>query len=132
MSAVSVYRAVLLLRGGWLLMESFFWWWRTHGGVDVDSFALFHPYAFLSAQALGIATVLIILAGLWFFRRWARLLFVLLLIIVVVYTAIRPHDFTSAPPWPVVAMSYFVLMLNGVIVAMSFLPPVRDMFAIQT
>jgi hypothetical protein len=29
-------------------------------------------------------------------------------------------------------MSYFVLMLNGVIVAMSFLPPVRDMFAIQT
>src|SRR6266487_6176054 len=100
MSAVSVYRAVLLLRGGWLLMESFFWWWRTHGGVDVDSFALLHPYAFLSAQALGIATVLIILAGLWFFRRWARLLFVLILI--------------------------------GVIVAMSFLPPVRDMFAIQT
>ena len=131
MSAVSVYRAVLLLRGGWLLMESFFWWWRTHGGVDVDSFVLLHPYAFLSAQVLGIATVLIILAGLWFFHRWARWLFVLLLIILVVYTAIQPDVSTSAPP-PVVAGSYFVLMLNGVIVAMSFFPPVRDMFAIQT
>jgi len=100
------------------------------GGVD--SFALLHPYAFLSAQALGIATVLIILARLWFFQRWARLLSVLLLIIAVVYSAIRLHNVMSAPPWPVLAMSFFVLMLNHVIVAMSFLPPVRDMFAIQT
>ena len=124
---MSVYRAVLLLSGGWLIGEFSFWLWRTHGGVDVDSFALTNPYAFFSAQALGLVPMLVILAGLWFFRRWARSLFVLLVPIAVVYTVTRPHQFASAPLLVLTGFC-FILMLNGVIVAMSFLPPVRDMF----
>jgi hypothetical protein len=129
MSAVSIFRGLLLVRGCWLLLEWFFGW-GSHG--HVDSFTLLHPYAALFAQALAVGALLVILAGLWFFRRWARLTFVFGLAVAVVYSAFRPHYSMSAPPSFVVAMASFVVMLNGAIVAMSFLPPVRQMFAIET
>jgi hypothetical protein len=129
MRAVSIYRALLLVRVGWLLLEWFFGWdARRH----VNSFTLLHPYTTLLAHAAAEFTLLVILIGLWFFRRWARLLFVLALALSVVDSAFWPYRGLSLPPSFALSISWCVVMLNGAIVAMSFLPPVRDVFAIQT
>ena len=127
MSAVLIYRALLLGRIGWLLVEWFFGWdARRH----VNSFTLLHPYAALFAHAAAEFTLFVTLAGLWFFRRWARLIFVLALALSVVDSAFWPYHL-SLPPSFVLAISWCVVMLNGAIVALSFLPPVRDVFETQ-
>ena len=128
MRAVSIYRALLLVRVGWLLVEWFFGWdARRH-----VSFTLLHPHASLFAHAAAEFTLFVVLAGLWFFRRWARLIFVLALALSVVDSAFWPYHDLSLPPSFVLAISWGVVMLNSAIVAMSFLPPVRDVFATQS
>src|SRR5215472_4553290 len=128
MRAVLIYRALLLVRVGWLLLEWYFGWdARRH----VNSFTLLHPYVTLFAHAAAEFTLFVILAGLWFFRRWARLIFVLAFALSVVDSAFWPYRGLSLAPSFAVAMSWFVVMLNGAIVAISFLPPVRDVFATQ-
>jgi hypothetical protein len=58
----------LALSGGcWLLLEWLFGW-GPH--ARVNSFASLHPYAALFADAVAIASWLVILGGLRFFRRW--------------------------------------------------------------
>jgi hypothetical protein len=127
MSAISFYRALLLVRVGWLLVEWFFGWdARRH-----VSFTLLHPYASLFAHAAAEFLLLVILAGLWFFRRWARFIFVLALALSVVDSAFWPYSGLSLSPSLAVAISWCVVMLNGAIVVMSVLPPVRDVFVIQ-
>ena len=128
MRAISIYRALLLARVGWLLVEWFFGWdARRH-----VSFTLLYPHASLFAHAAAEFALFVILAGLWFFRRWARLIFVLALALSVVDSAFWPYHDLSLPPSFVLAISWGVVMLNSAIVAMSFLPPVRDVFATQT
>jgi len=125
MRAVPIYRALLLLRVGWLLVEWFFGWdARRH-----VSFSLLHPYASLFAHAAAEFILLVILIGLWYFRRWARLLFVLALALSIVDAAFWPYHGLSLPSSFVFVISWCVVMLNGAIVAMCFLPPVRDVFA---
>ena len=128
MRGVPIFRALLLLRVGWLLVEWFFGWdARRH----VNSFTLLHPYATLFAHAAAEFTLFVILAGLWYFRRWARLIFVFALALSVVDSAFWPYRGLSlAPPFALV-IGWCVVMLDGAIVAMSLLPPVRDVFAPQ-
>jgi hypothetical protein len=127
MSAVSIYRVLLLARVGWLLLEWFLGWdARRH-----VNFTLLHPYASLFAHAAAEFTLFVVLAGLWFFRRWARLIFVLALALSVVDSAFWPYRGLSLSPSFALGISWCVVMLNGAIVAMSFLPPVRDVFAPQ-
>ena len=127
MSAVSIYRVLLLARVGWLLVEWFFGWdARRH-----LSFTLLHPQASLFAHAAAEFALLVVLIGLWFFRRWARLLFVLALALSIVDSAFWPYHGLSLSPSFVLAITWCVVMLNGTIVAMSFLRPVRDVFVIQ-
>jgi hypothetical protein len=128
MYAIWMYRALLILRGGWAVIEWFFGW----GPQRVDTFNLLHPLAYLVAHAVAVAFLLVILTGLWFFCRWARLLFVLLLALAVFTAPFRVHHVISAPSPPFATISLLMLVLTGAIVAMSFLPPVRDMFATQT
>jgi hypothetical protein len=128
MRAISIYRALLLVRVGWLLVEWFFGWdARRH----LNSFTLLHPYASLFAHAAAEFLLLVILTGLWFFRPWARLIFVLAFALSVVDSAFWPYRGLSLSPSFILAISWCVVMLNGAIVAMSFLPPVRDVFATQ-
>ena len=54
MGAVSIYRALLLLRGCWLLLVWFFGW-RAHT-VRVNSFVLLHSYASLFAEGTALAS----------------------------------------------------------------------------
>jgi hypothetical protein len=88
----------------------------------------------LFAHATAVAVLVALLAGLWFFRSWARVLFALLVGLALVYSAIQPWRSMSPSLLPsfVLAITGFIVMLNGVIVAMSFLPPVRDRFADET
>ena len=125
MHAVPIYRALLLLRVGWLLVEWFFGWdARRH-----VSFTLLHPYASLFAHAAAEFTLLIVLAGLWYFRRWARLIFVFALALSVIDSTFWPYRGLPLQSSFAFAIGWCVVLLNGVIVAMSFLPPVRDVFA---
>ena len=127
MSAVPIYRVLLLVRAGWLLLEWFFGWdARRH-----VSFTLLHPHASLFAHAAAEFALLVILIGLWFFRRWARLLFVLALVLSIIDSAFWPYHGLSLSPSSVLAITWCVVMLNGAIVAMCFLPPVRDVFVIK-
>jgi len=128
MRAISIYRALLFLRVGWLLVEWFFGWdARRHG-----SFTLLRPHASLVAHAAAEFALLVILAGLWYFRRWARLLFVLALALSVVDSVFWPYHGISLTPSLAIAISWCVVVLNGSIVAMSFLAPVRDVFETRT
>lgn len=95
------------------------------------SFTLLHPHASLFAHAAAEFALLVILIGLWFFRRWARLLFVLALALSVIDSALWPYHGLSLPPLVVFTITWGVVMLNGAIVAMCFRPPVRDVFVIQ-
>jgi hypothetical protein len=124
MRAVSIYRALIFVRVGWLLVEWFFGWdARRH-----VSFTLLHPHASVFAHAAAEFALLVILAGLWYFRRWARLLFVLALVVSVVDSVFWPYRGISLTPSFAIAISWCVVILNGAIVAISFLRPVRDVF----
>jgi hypothetical protein len=128
MRAVSIYRTLLLARVGWLFVEWFFGWdARRH----VNPFTLLHPHVSLFAHAAAEFTLLVILIGLWFFRRWARLIFVLALALSVVDSAFWPYRGLSLSPSFAIAITWCVVMLNGAIIAMSFRPPVRDVFATE-
>ncbi len=114
MSPVSVYRTLLLVRGGSFV-----------GAWVVNWSHWTHPYTSLVASLLFSAVLLIVLIGLWFFHRWARWAVVLLLAPGVVYAAVRPHHSVVS------ATMLFAVMLNTMIIAGPFLPPLRDMFAKQ-
>jgi hypothetical protein len=94
----------------------------------MESLKLLHPYLSLFAGAVGEALFLALLAGLWFFRRWARSLFVVLLALALVYSAFRPYQPGSLPAAPVIVIMWMMVMLHGAIIAMSFLPPIRNLF----
>ena len=117
------------MRGGWAILE----WFFDLGPQRIDSFSVLHPLASLLAHGVAIAFLLVILTGLWFFRRWARFLFVLLLALAILYSAFRPHHlYLGVASSLFVTINLLVLVFTVAIVTMSFLPPVRDMFATQT
>ena len=126
MNATLIYRVLIAIRGCWLVVEWFFGW-GAHSRVD--SLTLLHPYASLVVHAVAVALWLVILAGMWFFQRWARLIFVLLVALALVTSPFRAHYSFSTPPSYAQAIAIFMLLLTGAIVAMSFLPPVRNCFA---
>jgi hypothetical protein len=129
MRAISIYRALLLVRAGWLVLEwSSGWDSRRH----VNSFTLLHPHAASFANTAVECTLLLILVGLWFFRGWARLIFFFILAFSVVDGVFWPYRGLSVPSSFALTITWCVVALNGAIVAMSFLPPVRDVFATQT
>src|SRR5260370_40965446 len=93
MDTVLIYRALLIVRGGWTVLEWFFGW----GPQRLDSVTLLHPYASLFAHAIAVAFWLLILTCLGFFQRWARLLFVLLFALSVLSLPFRAHHVIATP-----------------------------------
>ena len=127
MRAVLTYQILIVLRGCWLLVEWLFGW----GGFShVTTFSLTHPYGTLIAQGVVVGFWLAILSGMLAFQRWARLIFVVLLVAGFIASLFLVQRYSlSSPPSFVVPVSVLILLLTGAIVAMSFLPPVRDCFA---
>ena len=64
----------------------------------MNSFTLLHPHASLFAHAVTEFVLLVVLAGLWYFGRWARLLFVLALVFSVVDSIFWPYRGLSLTP----------------------------------
>jgi hypothetical protein len=77
---------------------------------------------------LGLAIALIIVAvGLWRFRWWARISHIALVVSAVVYSvASTPAGRVSAHN---VHWMYLEALMEGVFLAMMFLPPLSDRFA---
>ena len=123
-----VYRSLIAIRGCWILVQ-----WLLGWGVysRISLFTLNHPYAALVADAIAVAFWLTMLAGLWFFQRWARLIFVVLFCPGIVHEPVpkciailyRRRLSFVAP------VGIFMLLVTVAILAMSFLRPVRGCFA---
>jgi hypothetical protein len=94
---------------------------------------LTQPFVALFGEALAVAFLLSMLLGLFFFQRWARLTFVLLGAVAVLSLPFRVSRYSLSPPPsfypPIVAV---MLLVTGDMIAMAFLPPVRNEFATQT
>ena len=125
MSSVTIYRITLFIRGCWSVIEWFFGWVHPRTSSHLSQIS---PYLPLFTAALGETLFLALLAGLWFFFRWARWAFAALIGLAVIAQAFRAYHWASVPPAFVIAIVWFMVVLDGVIVAMSFLPPVRDHF----
>jgi hypothetical protein len=126
-SATLVYRGLIAIRGCWIFAE-----WLLGWGVysHVSLFKMNHPYAALTADAIVVAFWLALLAGMWFFQRWARLIFVVLLAVALLTSPFRVARYSlSLPPSFVALVGLLMLFITGAILVMSFLPPVRDSFA---
>src|SRR5262245_44913660 len=74
-SVILVYRGLIAIRGSWIFAEWIFGW-----GVysHASLFKSTHPYATLTVDAITVAFWVVMLVGMWFFQRWARLIFVVL------------------------------------------------------
>jgi len=125
-NATLAYRVLIALRACWLLVEWLFNW----GAFStVTTFTLTRPFATLIAEGIAVAAWLTILAGMWFFQRWARLIFVIVLALGLVSSLVRGQRYSlSAPPSFVPVIGVIMLLLTGTVVALSFLPPVRNRF----
>ena len=128
MNAVLVYRSLLAVRGCWLVVEWFFGW---NAFSQISTFSLSHPFATLIRDVIVVGLWLALLLGMWFFQRWARWIFVILPAVALLAGPFIVHRYSlSASPSFVPSVNAFILMLIGGIIAMSFLPPVRDRFVV--
>ena len=114
MSPVLVYRTLLVVRGCWWV-----------GAWVVRWSHWTHSYTLLFTSFIFSALGLIVLIGLWFLHRWARWTVVALLLPGLVYAVARPHHSGVS------ATLLLGVMLNTMIVAGPFMPPLRDMFSKQ-
>jgi len=127
MGTMRIYRILLLIRGCWSVIECLFGWVSATPHLTQAN-----PYLSLSIRAFAEAVVLAVLAGLWFCRPWARFVFTALLVIAVIFFAFWPSHWLAQPPSLALAVIRSMAILNGAIVAISFLPPVADRFRDQT
>ena len=109
-------------------------WFFDLGPKRLDSLNLHHPYASLFAHAIAMGLWLVILAGLWFFQRSARLVFVSLFALAVLTLPFRAHlhPVISGPSQSFAIITPIMLVITVAIVAMSFCPPIRDKFSPKT
>ena len=127
MSATPVYRGLIAIRGSWIFSEWIFGWGLF---AHASLFKSTHPYAALTEDAITVAFWLAILAGLWFFQRWARLIFVVLVAVALLTSPFSVHRYSlSSPPSFVAPVITLMLLITLAILAMSFLPPIRNCFA---
>ena len=81
--------------------------------------------ALLIAVIIGIFFIIVVI-GVWRFRPWARAAYVIITVIYFVCLFFAPPTVLSAPAFGVFAIGYFV---QGIVLAMLFLPPIAQMFA---
>lgn len=76
---------------------------------------------------LGLLLALIItFAGIWFFKHWARILYVCIMLLSI---PLYPYSgVTIMTPWESL-LNDAILLLDGILLAMMFTDPVRETFA---
>src|SRR4051794_19335731 len=110
MSVISIYRMLIAIRGCWWLIGLCCGWGLS---ADTRSSISLHPHAAAFADLAALAVYLTILVGLWFFRRWARFLFIVSLFLIVASGALRSHESTTKPPRSLAPVGVFVTMIGG-------------------
>ncbi|MGH9553482.1 MAG: hypothetical protein ACRD3W_29135 [Terriglobales bacterium] len=80
--------------------------------------------ALLISAAISIV-ILVVTIGLFLFRRWARSAYVVITTLYFVALFFARPSVLPSPAFAVFAVGYFV---QGVIIAMAFLPPTSELF----
>jgi len=86
--------------------------------------------ALLAVTAIIFAVLVAPLFGLWFYQRWARVIFVIELSLTMLSLAF-PHrrHLDLRFPFVFIEIRFLMHVVQGAVVAMMFLPPIRDLFA---
>ena len=66
-------------------------------------------------------------AGMWYFRRWARILYIVLIALFVIALLVRPGPLVGSTTF--FGLDIIQYILDGVVITMAFLPPVAGLFA---
>jgi hypothetical protein len=85
--------------------------------------------AHLIGDVIFYAVVLSAILGVWFFCRWARTLYLVVLALVVVALLARPQPVFASTTFFAFAILQHVV--DGVIIAMAYLPPIRERFTVK-
>jgi hypothetical protein len=97
--------------------------WRPyHPSIDA-----FYPHLAAVTAILVYIALILILVGLWFFRRWARTMYLLIFAVSIV-SGLFQHApvFVSST---VLTLATVSRTLDGAIITMTFLSPLREAFA---
>jgi hypothetical protein len=65
-------------------------------------------------------------AGMWYFRRWARVLNIVLIAMFVIALLLRPGPLVGSTTF--FALDIIQYILDGVVITMAFLPPLAGLF----
>jgi hypothetical protein len=84
------------------------------------------PEAHLVADVIFYAVALSVFVGLWFFHRWARITYLTIIALFVLVCLARPQPAFASTTF----LGFFMLqsLLDGFIIALSYLGPVRERF----
>jgi hypothetical protein len=83
-------------------------------------------HLYFAESAASLILSLAATVGLWFFQRWARIAYV---IAVPIYIYLVPLGWIVTGATYIRLVAYLGAAIEGAIVAMSFLPPLANMFA---
>ncbi|MGI8431051.1 MAG: hypothetical protein ACR2MW_02005 [Chthoniobacterales bacterium] len=125
MSASAVFRAILAARVVVELGDRF----ASVGAARLDH-PVFPPFGSATELAISIIFYGILLAvtiALWFFRRWARTAFLVLVVFLIVALFIRPHPLVTSTGF--LAIWTLKYTLDGLMLGMLFLPSLTEQFA---
>jgi hypothetical protein len=66
-------------------------------------------------------------AGMWYFRRWARILYIVLIALFVISLLVRPGPLVGSTTF----FGLYIIqnILDGVVITMALLPPLAGLFA---
>src|ERR1051326_2956532 len=88
------------------------------------------PRYFVAGMVIAVwALFLVPLIGLWFYQRWARVVFIVILVIAVLITFRRSHIHLGVHlPFLFSTIGLLQHGFYGAVTAMMFLPPIREFF----
>jgi hypothetical protein len=86
----------------------------------------FGSTADLVGDIIVYSLVALAVGGLWFFRRWARTMYIVFLVLVIVALLLRPQPIFASTTF----LAFVMLqdLLDGAIISMAYLPPLREHF----
>ncbi len=124
MSAIATFRAMLVVRIALAIAMS------ALGVTGLRMGPISQPFgstADIVGNIIFYGFVAVTVAGVWFFRRWARTMYVVFLGLFVVALLLRPQPVFASTTF----LAFVILqdVLDGSIIAMMYLPPLSDQFA---
>jgi hypothetical protein len=125
LNASAVFRLLLVVRVAMTVIGriSTGQGWRPYR-VSLDAF---YPHLAAGIAIAVYAGVLFVVIGLWQFRRWARMTYLVFILLSCLAGLLRHGPVITSSSF--LALDTLVHVLDGCIIAMAFLPPVYDVFS---